>query len=79
VTGDQFGANFFRHVTGDREAEAAIHPVNQRVHADHFTVDITQWAAAVTRINRGVSLQIIGDGVGAGLSNLLRPLPLTTP
>ena len=60
-------ANFFRHVTGDREAEAAIHPVNQRVHADHFAVDIAQWAAAVAGINRGVSLQIIGDGVGAGL------------
>src|SRR4029453_544229 len=39
VTGDQLGADFFGHVSGDREAQAAIHPVNQRVHADYLAVD----------------------------------------
>ena len=67
VTGDQFGANFFGHITGNCETKAAIHPVNQRVHADHLAVDVTEWTAAIARINRRVRLQIIGDGIGACL------------
>ena len=67
MAGDQLCANFFGDVNGNREAQAAVHPVDQRVHANHFAVDITERAAAVTRINRGVGLQIIRDRVAACL------------
>jgi hypothetical protein len=79
VAGDQLGADLFGHVNRDGETQPTVHPVDKRVHADHFTVDVAEWSAAVAWINRRVSLQIIGDGVAPVASNLFRPLPLTTP
>src|SRR6266498_388276 len=67
VASDQFGTDFLGHVNGDCEAQAAIHPVNQRIHANHLAIDVAQRSSAVARINRRVGLQIIGDGVGARL------------
>src|SRR4029077_6425360 len=52
---------------GDCEAQAAIHAVDQRVHADHFAIDVAQRSSAIAWINRCVGLQIIGNGVRASL------------
>ena len=65
VTGDKLSADFLCHVDWDSETQATVHPVNEGVHADHFAVDVTEWTAAVAGINRGVSLQIVRDGVTA--------------
>src|ERR1700736_6733775 len=66
VSGNELVANFPGHVDGNGEAEAAIDPVDQRIHADHPAVDIAKRAAAVAGINRRVGLEIIRDGIAIG-------------
>ena len=66
MTGDKFGADLFCHVNRNGETQSAIHAVDQRVHANHFAVDVAERAAAVARVDRRVGLQIIRNGVAAG-------------
>src|SRR4029077_16590854 len=56
VSRDQFLRDFFGHVTRHSEAQAAVDSVNQRVHTDHFSIDIAERTAAVAGIDRGISL-----------------------
>ena len=70
MTGDQLGADFLRHVNWDGEAQAAIEAIDQCIHADHFAVDIAKGTATVARIDRGVSLQVIGNSIAAGREEL---------
>ena len=73
MAGDQLGADFFCHVNRNGEAQPAVHSVYQRVHPDHFAIDIAEWAAAVAGINRGVGLQVVRDGVAARLKQPAPP------
>ena len=41
------------------EAQTATQPVDQRVHADHFSVEIDERTSAVARIDRRIGLQIV--------------------
>ena len=59
AAGDEFAADVLCHVDGNRKAQTAVHSIDQRVHADHFAVDVAQRSAAIPRINRRVGLQII--------------------
>ena len=67
MTGDKLHTDPFCHVTWNGEAEPAIHAIDQSVHSNHLAIDVTQRAAAVARIDRRIGLQVVGNGVAAGL------------
>src|SRR5439155_4888993 len=79
VAGDKFGADLLRHVNWDGETEPTVHPVDERIHADYFTVDVAERPAAVAWINRCVSLQIIRDRVAAGSEQFVPALAAHHP
>ena len=66
VPGNQLLADFVHQIARDGETEAAIEAVDERVHPDHFAVDVAERTAAVAGIDRGVGLQVIRDVVAAG-------------
>ena len=73
MTGDQLVADLFGHVNWDRKAKPTIQSVDQRVHSDHFAVDVAKRAAAVAGIDRGIGLQIIRDRVTARREQFAAP------
>src|SRR5207244_8601478 len=64
---DQLGADLLCHVDWDSKAQPAVHTIDERVHPNHFAVDVAKWAATVTGIDGGVGLKIIRDRVAAAL------------
>src|SRR6059058_4825919 len=56
-------ADFVGQVARNSEAKAAVQSINQRVHADDLAVDVAERTTGVTRINRGIGLDVIGNAV----------------
>ena len=75
LSGDELLADLVGQVARNRETEAAVQPVDERVHADHFAVDIAKRPAAVARIDRRVGLQIIRDRIAAGREQFAAAFP----
>src|SRR6266566_7428286 len=65
LAGDQLLTDFVGQVARNSEAKAAVQSINQRVHANDLAVDVAERAPRVTRINRGIGLDVIGDAVTA--------------
>src|SRR5207244_11786776 len=60
---DQLLADFVGQVARNSEAKAAVQSINQRVHADDLAVDVAERTTRVTRINRGIGLDVIGNAI----------------
>src|SRR5881628_204657 len=63
MSGYELLPDLIRQVAWNRETETTVQSVDQGIHPDHLSIDVTERTAAVAWINRGVGLQVIRDGV----------------
>src|SRR5438105_2215023 len=62
---DQLLANVVGQIARNGKAEATIQSVDQRIHANDFAVNIAERTPGVTRIDRGIGLEVIGNIITA--------------
>ena len=71
--------DFIGEVDRNGKAQPAIQSIDQRVHADDLAINVAKRAARISRINRGVGLNVIGNGITAVADQFAAPLSAHHP
>ena len=75
MAGNQLFSDFLNEIARNGEAEPTIQTVNERIHPDHVPVDVAERTAAVARIDRGIGLQVIRNGIPGIIDQLAPAFP----